>query len=101
MIFHASRFSASGRKVPLPEPRRSKACRSHTNPTVEWSSNTTVSLPLTVHTHPMTVSHAHVREAPRHSPKCTLSPIPTERNRKTLENNNNRIPTTHKALTIQ
>ncbi|ORC82351.1 uncharacterized protein TM35_000931090, partial [Trypanosoma theileri] len=28
MIFQASRFSASGRKVPL-EPRRSEACRSH------------------------------------------------------------------------
>ncbi|ORC83978.1 uncharacterized protein TM35_000521220 [Trypanosoma theileri] len=42
MIFQASRSSASGRKVPL-EPRRSKACRLHTNPTeatVEWSSNT-------------------------------------------------------------
>ncbi|ORC83996.1 uncharacterized protein TM35_000521400 [Trypanosoma theileri] len=28
MIFQASRFSASGRKVPL-EPRRSETCRSH------------------------------------------------------------------------
>ncbi|ORC86129.1 uncharacterized protein TM35_000301690 [Trypanosoma theileri] len=31
----------------------------------------------------MTVSHAHIREALRHSLKCTLSHTPTERKRKT------------------
>ncbi|ORC85722.1 uncharacterized protein TM35_000331790 [Trypanosoma theileri] len=105
MIFQASRFSASGRKVPL-EPHRSEACRSHTNPTkatAGWSSNTTVSFPLTVHTHTMTLSHAHVGEALRHSLKCTRSHTPTKRKRTAHEknNNNNRITTAHKALTIQ
>ncbi|ORC88119.1 uncharacterized protein TM35_000181760 [Trypanosoma theileri] len=77
--------------------------RSHTNPTeaaVEWSSNTKCPSPSQC-THTMTVSHAHVREALRHSLKYTLSHTPTDRKRKTQENNNNRIPTAHKALTIQ
>ncbi|ORC90249.1 uncharacterized protein TM35_000092990 [Trypanosoma theileri] len=103
MIFQASRFSASGRKVPL-EPRRSEACRPH-KPHKGHSGvvqQHKVSFPLTIHTHTMTVSHAHVREALRYSLKCTLSHTPTERKRKTQEkNDNNRIPTTHKALTIQ
>ncbi|ORC91106.1 uncharacterized protein TM35_000061110 [Trypanosoma theileri] len=81
MIFQASRFSASGRKVPL-EPRRSEACRSHANPTdaaVEWCSNTKCpSHSQCTHTHTMTVSHAHIREALRHSLKCTRSHTPTE-----------------------
>ncbi|ORC85712.1 uncharacterized protein TM35_000331690 [Trypanosoma theileri] len=106
MIFQASRFSASGRKVPLLEPRRSEACRLHTNPTdaaVEWSSNTTASFPLTVHTYTMTVPHAHVREALRHSLKYTPSHTTYKEEKKPQEmnNNNNRIPTAHKALTVQ
>ncbi|ORC83560.1 uncharacterized protein TM35_000651220 [Trypanosoma theileri] len=52
--------------------------------------------------HTMTVSHAHIREALQHSLKCTPSHTPTERKRKSQEkNNNNKIPTAHKALTIQ
>ncbi|ORC85356.1 uncharacterized protein TM35_000351000, partial [Trypanosoma theileri] len=104
--FRPQGSAASGRKVPL-EPRRSEACRLHTNltdATVEWSSNTTVSFPLTVHTHTMTVSHAHVREALRHSLKCTLSHTYREEKknkRAAKKKNNNRIPTAHKAFTIQ
>ncbi|ORC86863.1 uncharacterized protein TM35_000251590 [Trypanosoma theileri] len=105
MIFQASGFSASGRKVPL-EPRRSEACHPHTNPTeaaVERSSNTTVSFPLTVHTHNDSLTCSYQRGTTAF-PKMYTEPHTyrgEEKNTRKKNNNNNRIPTVHKALTIQ
>ncbi|ORC93073.1 uncharacterized protein TM35_000023990 [Trypanosoma theileri] len=103
MIFQASRFSASGREIPL-EPRRSEARRSHTNPTddaVEWSSNTECpSHSQCTHNDSLTCSCQ--RGTTAFTKMYTKSPTYRERKRKTQKkNNNNRIPTAHKALTIQ